>query len=194
MKHLLRILSVVSFLAVLIGPAVAQQPVAKTLPAVKGPSLAKTMRLLQNELNASGKATFTVITRDEPGGPDQISRYTFEISNVVADSASCTVRYHMKSSIKKQFIGDEDFSLNLHYVLGVRVMTYEQFLKEEDGVDTENPNDQTQGYARFNPPMIMLLPQGEDGFVFADEVLANRIAKTLTRAVELCGGGNKQPF
>jgi hypothetical protein len=41
--------------------------------------------------------------------------------------------------------------------------------------------------------MIMLDVQGEDGFIFADEAIANRIAKTLTRAVELCGGGNKDP-
>ena len=41
--------------------------------------------------------------------------------------------------------------------------------------------------------MIVLIPEGEDVFAFADEVIANRIAKTLTRAVELCGG-NKQPF
>ena len=189
MKHLLRVLSVVCLLAVLIGPAVAQQPVAKPQPAVNGPTLAETMQLLQKELNAYGKVTFTVIERDEPGGPEHISQYTFEISNVVADSASCKVRYHMSSSIKEKVISDEDLSLKLHYVLGIRVRTYVQFLKEEDGIDIENPDDQARGYTKFNPPMIMLEPQGADGFVFADEAMANRIAKVLTHAVELCGGG-----
>lgn len=32
------------------------------------------------------------------------------------------------------------------------------------------------------------------GFSFRDEQTANRIAKAITHAVELCGGGNKEPF
>ena len=34
----------------------------------------------------------------------------------------------------------------------------------------------------------------EDVFMFLDETLANRVAKALIHAVELCGGGNKDPF
>jgi hypothetical protein len=33
-----------------------------------------------------------------------------------------------------------------------------------------------------------------NGFYFADEEMANRVAKALVHAVELCGGGNKDPF
>ena len=114
---------------------------------------------------------------------------------MVADSASCTVRYHLKSSTEDQVFGDEDFSLNLHDVPGVRVRTYAQFLKEEDGLDIADVNYQTNLYTRFNPPMIVLIPEGEDVFAFADEVIANRIAKILTQAVKLCGGGSsKQPL
>jgi hypothetical protein len=32
------------------------------------------------------------------------------------------------------------------------------------------------------------------GFYFLDEDVANRIAKAMVHAVELCGGGNKDPF
>jgi hypothetical protein len=180
--------------------AFAQQPVAPTPKTGKVLSLAETMQLLQKELNAFGKSNFTVITRDELGGPDHIAPYTSEISHVVADSASCTVRYHWKSSSPDNVnvLEDSDFSLNLHDVQSVRVMTYVQYVREVDGEDTDH-TDPKDWYTKFDPPMLMLYPQvpgdkaGEYGFVFADEVLANRIAKTLTRAVELCGGGNKKP-
>jgi len=35
---------------------------------------------------------------------------------------------------------------------------------------------------------------GEKDFALYDESLANRIAKALVHAVELCGGGSKEPF
>jgi hypothetical protein len=34
----------------------------------------------------------------------------------------------------------------------------------------------------------------EDHLTFRDEETANRLAKALTHAIELCGGGNKDPF
>ena len=33
-----------------------------------------------------------------------------------------------------------------------------------------------------------------NGFTFRDEDMANRVAKAMVHAVELCGGGNKEPF
>jgi hypothetical protein len=180
--------------------AFAQQPVAPpSKPAASGPSLAETMQLIQKELNAVGKTNFMVNTRDEQGGPDHIAQYTTEISNVVADSASCTVRYHWKSSTPDQVMDEGDFSLNLHDVQSVRVMTYVQYVREVDGEDTEH-TDPKDWYTKYNPPIIMLVPQlardktGEYGFIFADEEIANRIAKVLTHAVELCGGGSKKTF
>jgi hypothetical protein len=198
MKTLRAIVSVLVLTA--FSAAFAQQAIAPPPKPNKGPSLAETMQLIQKELNAFGKANFIVNTRDELGGPDHIAQYTTEISNVVSDSASCTVRYHWKSSTKDQVSDDEDFSLNLHDVQGIKVMTYVQYLKEVEGEDIGDPHDQTNWYTKFNPPMIVLFPQlagdktGEYGFIFADEGIANRIAKVLTHAVELCGGGNKEPF
>jgi hypothetical protein len=198
MKTLRAIVSVL--VLTVFSAALAQQPVAPpSKPAASGPSMAETMQLIQKELNKFGKSNFTVITRDELGGPDHVAQFTTEISNVVADSASCTVRYHWKSSTKDQVSDDEDFSLNLHDVQSVRVMTYVQYVREVDGEDTDH-TDPKDWYTKFDPTMLILFPQlagdktGEYGFIFADEEIANRIAKVLTHAVELCGGGSKKPF
>jgi hypothetical protein len=156
------------------------------------------MQLLQKELNAYGKSNFTIRTRDELGGPDFVSPYTSKISKVVADSASCTVRYHWKGSSPGQATDEGDSSLNLHDVQSVKVMTYVQMVREVDGEDPGH-TDPKDWYTKIDPIMLILYPHvtgdedEEHRLIFADEVIANRIAKTFTRAVELCGGGNKKP-
>jgi hypothetical protein len=195
MKTLRIIIS--SFVLAAFSAALAQQPVAPTPKPGRVLSLAETMQLIQKELNAFGKSNFTVITRDELGGPDHISPFTYEISNVVADSGSCTVRYHWKSSTPDQVMDESDFSLNLHDVQSVKVMTYVQYVREVEGED-EDHTDPKDWYTKFDPTMLVLYPKiaGDEtdklGLIFADEVIANRIAKGLTHAVKLCGGGEKQ--
>jgi len=74
MKTLRIIIS--SFVLAAFSAALAQQPVAPTPKPGRVLSLAETMQLIQKELNAFGKSNFTVITRDELGGPDHISPFT----------------------------------------------------------------------------------------------------------------------
>jgi hypothetical protein len=50
-----------------------------------------------------------------------------------------------------------------------------------------------------DPPLFVLkvrkTDKGTSGFNFFDEQLANRVAKAMVHAVELCGGGRKpEPF
>jgi hypothetical protein len=44
------------------------------------------------------------------------------------------------------------------------------------------------------PPGTSDFTDQQMGFSFRDEQTADRIAKAMTHAVELCGGGNKEPF
>jgi hypothetical protein len=48
------------------------------------------------------------------------------------------------------------------------------------------------------PPATVLkvqFPHGDfNAFFFTDADLADRVAKAMTHAIELCGGGNKEPF
>jgi hypothetical protein len=51
---------------------------------------------------------------------------------------------------------------------------------------------------RVEPALFTLVarrPKGvENAFLFSEEEMAGRIAKAMVHAVELCGGGNKDPF
>lgn len=48
---------------------------------------------------------------------------------------------------------------------------------------------------KVDPPVFVLLVRGPDkkgsDFFFFDEKMANRVAKAMMHAVELCGGGSK---
>jgi hypothetical protein len=195
MKTLRAIISTLVFAA--ISTTFAQQPVTPTPhPAGNSPSLVATMQLIQKELNAVGKLSFVVHVHDNEGGTDRTTQYNSEVSKVVADHANCTIRYHWRSSIGDDILDDTDYSFSLHDVQGMAVMTYEQFAKEMEDKDKGGPNAQPTWYAKYNPPMFMVIPQiagyenGEYGFVLADEEMANRVAKAMAHAVELCGGKN----
>jgi hypothetical protein len=52
--------------------------------------------------------------------------------------------------------------------------------------------------SRIAPPLFALAAkrpkQGENVFLFSDEDMANRVAKAMIHATELCGGGSNEPF
>jgi hypothetical protein len=62
--------------------------------------------------------------------------------------------------------------------------------------DTANGNPQLD--KRQDPPYFTVTAKLKDNsetpLFFSSEEIANRIAKAMVHAVELCGGGNKEPF
>jgi hypothetical protein len=90
----------------------------------------------------------------------------------------------------------KDFSVfpNVKLVQEIVVMPAEQLFKK---------NESNAGHPELSstvdPPVFALVVKSSNGevfnpFWFDDETLAHRVAKALLHAVELCGGGNKEPF
>jgi hypothetical protein len=72
------------------------------------------------------------------------------------------------------------------------VATWEQDLRENNS-KTGHP----EYSARVDPLVFVITTTWKSGgiyFLLYDESLAHRIAKALVHAVELCGGGSKDPF
>ena len=170
----------------------AQQPAAA--PADTGPTLAETMKFIQEKLNEQGKVAFVEFLQDAHNGDTGTPTFTYETSNVFADQNSCRISYHWKAINNGRTTGDDNFVISLRDVQEIVVRPAEQ--------------DQTEwlaknGYPNIivtsnNPPITALEvrhPHGEENtFRFTDANLADRVAKALTHAVELCGGGNKEKF
>jgi hypothetical protein len=180
------------FFAVLaVSVALAQQK--KTVPptpkpADKGPSLEETMKFIQDKLNAVGPVNFAQYLHDNATGTDSTHvQLKIERTNVVADSGACRVSYHHKVGADGSLNPGSDSWFPLNAVVDVAVIPLEQLVERVSGHPTYD--------TKVDPPVFVLRVRGTDkkhsDFFFFDEQMANRVAKAMVHAVELCGGGNK---
>jgi hypothetical protein len=189
MKNLLRVAYVVIFAALLGIYVVAQQAVAPPpKPADSGPSLEKTMQFIQ-ENAAEGKLSYTAFVTDtSQQGVEWSNRFTVETSNLVADPGACRITYHWRAEVNGKLVDDADYSLALKDVKEILVLPQAQNLNQVDSL-----NGHPDWNSRISPNLFTLIARRPRGvvnvFLFSDEEMANRVAKAITHAVELCGGG-----
>jgi hypothetical protein len=88
---------------------------------------------------------------------------------------------------------DVDAGIDLKAVQDVVVMSRDQNMDQFDA-DAGHPT----WSAKVNPPVWVVEVRrktGPNAFYFREEQMANRVAKAITHAVELCGGGKEEePF
>jgi hypothetical protein len=194
MKNIVRVFLGVFSAVLLNGAALSQQVVPPPpKPVPDGPSLAATMQFIQTKLQERGRLNFAVYTHDNADGKDYIDQYSGEPSNFQADAATCKISYHRNLKKNGTVLADADFSFSLHDVRDMVVMPADQDMKRSYAAAGHPTWD-----ARVEPAMFLVVARGagnqNTGFYFLDEDVANRIAKAMVHAVELCGGGNKDPF
>jgi hypothetical protein len=205
----------------------AQQNVPPPKPADNGPTLADTMKFIQDKMNNQGRIQYDEI--GEKGNPGE--SWGEQISGVIADPSSCT--FKANTNPRSPFNGP-----------AVSRVTGRNILLPEDGYRTAfapfkditviSVQSAVEWYraigktwvADVRPPVFVLTIKAEEGsfktnwilsdnyvktigkrwareyqeesvatlsFVIRDEDLANRIAKAMVHAVELCGGGRSKP-
>jgi hypothetical protein len=194
MKKILQVSVVICVAVLLGGPALAQTAVAPPpRPAGSGPSLAVTMQFIQAKLSEQGKVNFAVYSHNNANGTDWTNLMSEENTNVAADPSTCRISYHWKATRDGAVTFDQDYWFSLRDVQKLEVRTGEQNQKKVD-TDAGNPSLDT----RVDPPFFALVARRpgniENHFLFTDEDTANRVAKAMVHAVELCGGGDKDPF
>jgi hypothetical protein len=163
-------------------------------PAASGPPLAETMQFIQAKLNDIGKVTFALFVQDSSDNSSAVVTITSETSNFVADQSQCRVSYHQKSTNNGKVKVDADSAFLLRDVQEIVIRPHEQWQSEwfaKNGYPTATA-------VSTNPPTMQLnvrLPRGQETFfLFTDANMADRVAKAMLHAVELCGGGNKDKF
>ena len=180
--------------AILAQGAASVDPQPAGVPAASGPTLAETMQFIQEKLNDLGKIAWVEFNQDATNGGTSTDTMTNETSNVVADANQCRISYYRKGAQNGKITRDENRAFLLRDVQEIVVKPLEQF---------ENEWLAKNGHPELvvtstNPPMTVLVlrqPHGEDyTFRFTDANLADRVAKAMLHAVELCGGGNKDKF
>ncbi len=184
-------------LALLTTSAVPQQSVPS--PPADTASLADTMKFIQDQLNAVGNVHYAAHWHDYGDDTDGVTQYSFEQSSVIADPGSCWIKYHLKI-VAGTGLNDRDNGFFLPDVQNLVVTTGEQYA-DKHYIASGYPNVS----AKVDPPVFWLVARrpedmsrlsvwrraGENAFVFTDEETANRVAKAMLHAVQLCGGGAK---
>jgi len=183
------------FAALAVSAALGQQK--KTLPPLpkpdQGPSLEITMKFIQDKLNGIGPLNYLANGHNNVEGMDWTNQYKVEATSATAEPSACRINYYWKEERDGVATFDAGLSINLREVEDMAVMTMEQNLKTEDAVDGLD-----RSY-KVDPSVFVLKVRRTDkGFYileFFDEQMANRMAKALVHAVELCGGGSTtEPF
>jgi hypothetical protein len=178
--------------SILLSAARGQDVPPTPKPKDVGPSLEDTMKFLEDKLGAIGQVSFLAYVHDEIKGSDWTNKVIDQISNVHANT--CGVNYHEHTLNNDNVVRDVDWGINMKTVEYVTVKMGEQDSKDQSG--KEGHPEITLRADR--PTFVIRVSHKQNGgwnfFVLEDEALANRIAKAIAHAAELCGGGNKDPF
>ncbi|HME57483.1 MAG TPA: hypothetical protein VKF63_04035 [Terracidiphilus sp.] len=175
------------------GAAPANAPPAGG-QTTNGPSLEVTMKFIQDKLNALGTVNFAGYVHDASNNTDGVQKFSATISNVVANPGACSLSYHRLVYNNGRKEHNEDVFINLREVQNISVLPDEQdwqMYLVRTGDSTKTVKDVPDITA-----LVFKLNNGKDPTIrFYEQELADRVAKALVHAVELCGGGPKQePF
>jgi hypothetical protein len=170
-------------------------PAAATVPAARGsgPPLAAQMTFLQNRLNQQGLVNFAAYVHDNVSGREWVVRQSTQVSNVRADPASCRLAFHWKSTSadgKGTASGVVTHELDTWIALStlerVRVIPMEEAWKRADSLE----GNTTLTYKSDPEVFVVHVGRSDGGYNelhFYDEDAADRIARAVIRAAELCG-------
>jgi hypothetical protein len=159
-----------------------------------GPSLEVTMKFIQDKLNTIGTVNFAGYVHDSANNTDGVQKFSAAISNAATNPGACTLSYHRLVINNSSREHDENVVINLRDVQSIAVLPDEQdwqMYLVRSGDTTKTVKDVPDISA-----LVIKLNNGKDPTIrFYEQELADRVAKALVHAVELCGGGPKpEPF
>lgn len=153
--------------------AATPQPAASA-----GPSLAETFSFIAEKLSSQDTANLRATIADANGETMYYSAAAIDYQ-VSPNPSSCTTRI-------------DNVQLSFHRIGKIEVLTFRDYV-------ARRLSDHPEYKITVASPGFVLYvttPGGEPKqLYFSDEVLANRVAKAMVHAAELCGAGsNKEPF
>ena len=155
------------------------------------PSLADTLHFIEEKLSDSGGVNNHRIYQKPDGSPRADIPVSWRLTQVAADPSRCLIRFNERVSTNGKVTADA------RVVVSFRRLEKLEVIPEQD-VMNRQAGGAGSGSVRTEPVVYLLSALYLGGekleLVFHDEEITNRIAKAMTHAVELCGGGSKDPF
>ena len=173
---------------VVVGMWVAPRAAAQS--SSSGPELTAAMQSLQAAMSALPTTHWVTSYHDSADNTNWSYAFDYTVSHVVADPKNCSVVYHYVIQRDGTASSDKDGTMALHDVVELEGTT---------GAERTTKNNVAAGHTTWSVSMTPVIydlvirgPQQptklEWYFLFTDKVSADNMAKTLSRAVALCGG------
>jgi hypothetical protein len=183
--------------AILAQGAAPTIPPAANAPGTAGPTLEVTMKFIQDKLSEVGTVNFAGYVHDSAYNQDAVQKFSSTTSNIVANPGACSLTYHRLVFNDGRKEHNENILINLRDVKSIAVMPDEQdwqMYLVRIGETTKTVKDVPDVYV-----LNIKLPRGVDYSIrIYEQEMADRIAKAMVHAVELCGGGGssnqQEPF
>jgi hypothetical protein len=151
------------------------------------------MQFIQDKLNGMGMVAFSATFQNSQSGQQRTQPITNVYSNVVADPGQCRISYHRKATNDGKTTTNQDYAFSLRDVLKIMIRPYEQANNEWLAATNASPGVVTIATSPQAVELSLRQKHGaENNFNLTDTDLAERLAKAINHAVELCGGGEKQ--
>lgn len=150
------------------------------------PSLPVTMRFIQDKLQGLGTIRYRMFDQNSSSG----SAIAIEYSYIRADPADCVITYH-QAFVSNSQTSEADLSISLSAAQDIVVEPLEKYFA------WQRSQSGSRATATITPAVTTLVVHSGDTFtnlVFVDPNLANRLAKAMTHAIELCSPESKEPF
>lgn len=172
----------------------AGTPTAKPQGTQTEPTLAETMTFIQNKLTANSSIGYLASVQNNTNKNQTSNTYNIVFTDIKVSAAKCSITYHKKLTLDGETLADVDTSTLFKDVESVVVKALPTVMTA-DSAKAGHPELTTLS---TNPKITLLTlnryDAGQSSFYFTDLSLAYRMKKAVAHAVQLCGGGKKEPF
>ncbi len=161
--------------------------------AAQSPSLDVTLGFIRDQVAEQGQLAYASTTRDPATSQTWDNQFTVEASTVTSDDNACTLGFHWHSTVDGKPAQDLDTTISFKIVTSVSISSM------DDDVARLNAAGGHAGWvSQMRPPVWVLLLHKSNGHTntmdFRDRDMAERVAKAIRHAAELCGGTTSMPF
>ena len=185
--------ALVAALAGIGGDAAAAPRTHHAAPSSNSPSLAVTFDFIRDKVAQQGQLAYASSTHDPDKNQTWDNQFTVEATNVTSDKSECTISFHWHSTVDGKQAQDLDTTIPF------KVVTSAGITSMDDDVARLNAKDGHAAWvSQLRPAVWVLLVQRSDNHTntldFRDRDMAERVAKAVRHAAELCGGTKSLPF
>jgi hypothetical protein len=181
-----RVLVAMAVAMIGVGAAVAQAP--RT-----GQGLDETLAFIRDKVAQQGQISYTGVARDSADGHSWSYQASSEASNVTADAPTCNLNFHWHTVVDGKVGYDEEGGIPFGMVNQVVVTSMDADISRisaEGGHPTWT--------VKVTPAAWVVTAHRTDGtknsLDFHDRDLAERVARAMRHAAQLCGGTKREAF